>query len=163
MSVLRNIENILVHLILKQKKFRNERVKSFHYYEGQIKQRPELKQQLEKTEKEIEQFKRYGEEFHTILKVVDHISHMLHHKVPEKYEDEFKHLYHVLNQCRYDIRHLPEAHACAARIYEEIKADILKFAQENLAKYKIPKIIEISDNLPLTVIGKIDKKSLRKM
>ena len=46
---------------------------------------------------------------------------------------------------------------------EEIKADILKFAQENLAKYKIPKIIEISDNLPLTVIGKIDKKSLRKM
>ncbi|MFX0186424.1 MAG: AMP-binding protein [Candidatus Hodarchaeota archaeon] len=46
---------------------------------------------------------------------------------------------------------------------EETKADILKFAQENLAKYKIPKIIEISDNLPLTVIGKIDKKSLRKM
>ena len=46
---------------------------------------------------------------------------------------------------------------------EETKADILKFAQENLAKYKIPKIIEISDQLPLTVIGKIDKKALRKM
>ena len=45
---------------------------------------------------------------------------------------------------------------------EETKADILKYAQENLAKYKIPKIIEISDELPLTVIGKIDKKALRK-
>jgi len=46
---------------------------------------------------------------------------------------------------------------------EEIKADILKYAQENLAKYKIPKIIEISDNLPLTAVGKIDKKVLRKI
>ncbi|MFX1298763.1 MAG: hypothetical protein ACFFD2_28375, partial [Promethearchaeota archaeon] len=45
---------------------------------------------------------------------------------------------------------------------EETKANILKYAQENLAKYKVPKIIEISDNLPLTVIGKIDKKALRK-
>ncbi|TFG24481.1 MAG: AMP-dependent synthetase [Promethearchaeota archaeon] len=45
---------------------------------------------------------------------------------------------------------------------EDMKADILKYAQENLAKYKIPKIIEISENLPLTVIGKIDKKALRK-
>ena len=46
---------------------------------------------------------------------------------------------------------------------EETKADILKFAQENLAKYKVPKIIEISNQLPLTVIGKIDKKALRKL
>lgn len=46
---------------------------------------------------------------------------------------------------------------------EEIKANILKYAQENLAKYKIPKIIEISDQLPLTAVGKIDKKALRKM
>ncbi len=46
---------------------------------------------------------------------------------------------------------------------EETKADILKYAQENLAKYKVPKIIEISDNLPLTVIGKLDKKALRKL
>jgi len=46
---------------------------------------------------------------------------------------------------------------------EETKANILKYAQENLAKYKIPKIIEISDQLPLTAVGKIDKKALRKM
>jgi acyl-CoA synthetase (AMP-forming)/AMP-acid ligase II len=44
---------------------------------------------------------------------------------------------------------------------EEIKSDILKYATENLAKYKIPKIIEISDQLPLTAVGKIDKKALR--
>ncbi|MFX1531341.1 MAG: AMP-binding protein, partial [Promethearchaeota archaeon] len=46
---------------------------------------------------------------------------------------------------------------------EETKADILKFAQENLAKYKIPRIIEILKELPLTTIGKVDKKFLRKM
>ena len=45
---------------------------------------------------------------------------------------------------------------------EEIKADILKFAQENLAKYKVPKFIEILKELPLTSIGKVDKKALRK-
>ncbi len=46
---------------------------------------------------------------------------------------------------------------------EEIKEDILKYAQESLAKYKVPKFIEISDQLPLTAVGKIDKKALRKM
>ena len=46
---------------------------------------------------------------------------------------------------------------------EEIKADILKYAQENLAKYKVPKVIEILKELPLTTIGKVDKKALRKM
>ena len=46
---------------------------------------------------------------------------------------------------------------------EETKVDILNYAQENLAKYKVPKIIEIADQLPLTVIGKVDKKSLRKL
>ena len=44
---------------------------------------------------------------------------------------------------------------------DDMKADILKFSQENLAKYKIPKIIEIVKELPLTTIGKVDKKVLR--
>ncbi len=43
----------------------------------------------------------------------------------------------------------------------EIKEDILKYARDNLATYKVPKLIEISDDIPLTVIGKIDKKVLR--
>jgi len=46
---------------------------------------------------------------------------------------------------------------------EELKADILKFAEENLAKYKVPKIIEILKELPLTSIGKVDKKALRNL
>jgi acyl-CoA synthetase (AMP-forming)/AMP-acid ligase II len=46
---------------------------------------------------------------------------------------------------------------------EETRADILKYAQENLARYKVPKIIEIVDELPLTAVGKVDKKLLRKM
>ncbi len=45
---------------------------------------------------------------------------------------------------------------------EEIKADILKFAQDNLAKYKVPRIIEILEEMPLTSVGKVDKKVLRK-
>jgi long-chain acyl-CoA synthetase len=46
---------------------------------------------------------------------------------------------------------------------EEMKADIHNYAKENLAKYKVPKIIEILKELPLTTIGKVDKKALRKM
>jgi long-chain acyl-CoA synthetase len=46
---------------------------------------------------------------------------------------------------------------------EEIKEDILKFAQENLATYKVPKIIEILEEMPLTSVGKVDKKILRRM
>lgn len=45
---------------------------------------------------------------------------------------------------------------------ERLKADILKFAKERLAPYEIPKMIEIREELPLTPIGKIDKKELRK-
>jgi long-chain acyl-CoA synthetase len=45
---------------------------------------------------------------------------------------------------------------------DETKADILSYAQENLAKYKIPKIIEFIKDIPLTSVGKVDKKALRK-
>ena len=48
-------------------------------------------------------------------------------------------------------------------VSEETKSDILKFAQEKLAKYKIPKIIEFVEEMPLTSVGKVDKKLLRKM
>ena len=46
---------------------------------------------------------------------------------------------------------------------EKLKADILKFAKEKLAPYEVPKTIEIRAELPLTPIGKIDKKELRKL
>jgi long-chain acyl-CoA synthetase len=44
---------------------------------------------------------------------------------------------------------------------EALKEDILAFANKELAPYEIPKKIEFSEELPLTVIGKIDKKALR--
>ncbi|MEE9376620.1 MAG: AMP-binding protein [Candidatus Lokiarchaeia archaeon] len=44
---------------------------------------------------------------------------------------------------------------------ETLKEDIIKFSKENLAPYEVPKLIEFSEELPLTVIGKIDKKVLR--
>jgi long-chain acyl-CoA synthetase len=42
------------------------------------------------------------------------------------------------------------------------KEDIIKFARKNCAPYEVPKIIEFVDELPLTAVGKIDKKVLRK-
>ncbi|MBA7682040.1 Long-chain-fatty-acid--CoA ligase [subsurface metagenome] len=45
---------------------------------------------------------------------------------------------------------------------EALKEDLTAFAKENCAPYEVPKIIEFAKELPLTVIGKIDKKVLRK-
>jgi long-chain acyl-CoA synthetase len=44
---------------------------------------------------------------------------------------------------------------------EALKADITAFAKENCSPYEVPKIIEITEELPLTTVGKVDKKSLR--
>ncbi len=45
---------------------------------------------------------------------------------------------------------------------DSIKEEIIGFAREKLSPYEVPKIIEIRDELPLTAVGKIDKKQLRK-
>ncbi len=42
-----------------------------------------------------------------------------------------------------------------------IKSEILSFCKENFAPYKIPKILEFMDEIPLTAVGKVDKKALR--
>jgi long-chain acyl-CoA synthetase len=39
--------------------------------------------------------------------------------------------------------------------------DLLAYCTENLAKYKVPKSIFISDDIPKTTVGKIDKKALQ--
>ncbi len=44
---------------------------------------------------------------------------------------------------------------------EQIKEEIFLFSKENLSPYKIPKIIEFMEELPLTPVGKVDKKTLR--
>jgi len=45
---------------------------------------------------------------------------------------------------------------------EVLRDEILAFARERLAPYEIPKTVEFRDELPLTAVGKIDKKILRK-
>jgi long-chain acyl-CoA synthetase len=50
----------------------------------------------------------------------------------------------------------------AARDREAVKKDIDKYAKEKLSPYEVPKVIEFMDQLPLTAVGKLDKKRLRK-
>ncbi|TFG06286.1 MAG: AMP-dependent synthetase [Promethearchaeota archaeon] len=45
---------------------------------------------------------------------------------------------------------------------EKLKENIINFAKENCAPYEAPKVINIVEELPLTVVGKVDKKVLRK-
>lgn len=44
---------------------------------------------------------------------------------------------------------------------QELQDDIIAFCRENKAPYKVPKIVEIIDEIPLTAVGKVDKKVLR--
>ena len=44
---------------------------------------------------------------------------------------------------------------------EDVKEEIRLFARENMSPYKVPKIIEFMEKLPLTPVGKVDKKALR--
>ena len=44
---------------------------------------------------------------------------------------------------------------------DSLGEDIIKFARETLAPYKVPKIVEFIDALPLTSVGKLNKKALR--
>ena len=44
---------------------------------------------------------------------------------------------------------------------EVLKEEITAFCKKKMAPYKIPKIIEFIDAIPLTAVGKVDKKSLR--
>ena len=50
----------------------------------------------------------------------------------------------------------------AGKDRKELEADIITFAKEKLAAYEVPKVIEFRDELPLTAVGKLDKKVLRK-
>lgn len=45
---------------------------------------------------------------------------------------------------------------------ENLKEEITAFAQEKCSPYQVPKLFEIMDELPLTLVGKVDKKRLRK-
>jgi len=53
----------------------------------------------------------------------------------------------------------PEAMAEADK--DRLKTEIIAFAKENCSPYEVPKSIEFMDEIPLTAVGKIDKKVLR--
>jgi len=44
---------------------------------------------------------------------------------------------------------------------ESLRESILEYARDNLAPYKVPKVIEFVENMPLTPVGKVDKKTLK--
>lgn len=50
---------------------------------------------------------------------------------------------------------------CKDKPNEEVELEIMNFAKENLAPYKVPKIYDFIDSIPLTSVGKVDKKALR--
>ncbi len=48
------------------------------------------------------------------------------------------------------------------RDQEQLRAEILAFCRDNMAAYKVPKHIHFLEALPLTPVGKLDKKALRR-
>lgn len=44
---------------------------------------------------------------------------------------------------------------------KDVEAQIIKFCRDNMAAYKVPKKVYFHDALPLTAVGKLDKKALR--
>jgi acyl-CoA synthetase (AMP-forming)/AMP-acid ligase II len=44
---------------------------------------------------------------------------------------------------------------------DTLKKNITTYCRENMAPYKVPKVIEFIDAIPLTAVGKVDKKALR--
>ena len=42
-----------------------------------------------------------------------------------------------------------------------VKQEITEFCRSNMAPYKVPKVVRLMDEIPLTPIGKVDKKVLR--
>ncbi len=44
---------------------------------------------------------------------------------------------------------------------EDVETELIAFAKEKMAPYKVPKIIEFMEALPMTSVGKLNKKMLR--
>jgi len=56
------------------------------------------------------------------------------------------------------VKTTPEA---SGRDPAQLREEITAFCRANMSPYKVPKVIEFVDELPLTPVGKIDKKVLR--
>ena len=44
---------------------------------------------------------------------------------------------------------------------ERLKEDLAEWIKTKVAPYEVPKMIEFTDELPVTTVGKVDKKLLR--
>jgi len=44
---------------------------------------------------------------------------------------------------------------------KKLEEEIVAYCRENMAPYKVPKTIEFTEAMPLTTVGKVDKKALR--
>ena len=44
---------------------------------------------------------------------------------------------------------------------DTLKNEIIAHCKKNMAPYKVPKIVAFTDEIPLTAVGKVDKKQLR--
>lgn len=45
--------------------------------------------------------------------------------------------------------------------HETIRRELLDFCRENFTPYKVPRLIDVVESMPLTAVGKVDKKALR--
>lgn len=54
---------------------------------------------------------------------------------------------------------LSDAFKCADQA--DLEAPLIAFCRENMSPYKVPKKVHFTDAIPVTAIGKLDKKALR--
>jgi long-chain acyl-CoA synthetase len=57
--------------------------------------------------------------------------------------------------------HVELTDAAKQRDPEVVRQEIVDFCRANMAAFKVPKQIVLLDSIPLTAVGKIDKKALR--
>ena len=46
---------------------------------------------------------------------------------------------------------------------DEVKERIIRFCRDNMSSYKVPKKIHFVNSLPVTAVGKLDKKVMREL
>jgi acyl-CoA synthetase (AMP-forming)/AMP-acid ligase II len=111
------------------------------------------------------------------LYVVDRAKDMLivgGYKVFSREAEETLYEHPAVEYCAYVGLHNPErpdSHRVKAVIQlasdykgkdePELEKEIVAFCRENMAPYKVPKIVQFVEEIPLTSVGKVDKKALR--
>lgn len=56
---------------------------------------------------------------------------------------------------------MQKSDAYADKSDDAVKDELLAFAREKLSPYKVPKLFEFVDAIPLTSVGKVNKKIMR--